>query len=152
MLLECARIGAFVTARRCGGLWQYLIARAKGKTSLELERERNRATVEALRQLPPGYEILEYEREGRLRVIRRNMSSAGLERVSQQSAEPERGILQVELVPSCSAFGKDRTPNDVRTKAPDRSAEGITHSRVLHGTCETCVIVLITQRQQALVG
>ena len=58
--------------RRCGGLWRYLIVRAKGRTAVELERERNRATAEALRLLPTNCELLEYEREGRLRVIRKS--------------------------------------------------------------------------------
>lgn len=56
--------------RRCGGLWRFLIARAEGRTAVELERERNRATAEVLQVLPSGCELLEYEREGRLRVIR----------------------------------------------------------------------------------
>lgn len=58
--------------RRCGGLWQFLIVRATGRTAVELERERNRATAEALRLVPYDCELLEYEREGRLRVIRRS--------------------------------------------------------------------------------
>jgi hypothetical protein len=56
--------------RRCG-LWRYLIARTEGRTAIELERERNRATAEALQLLPSDCELLEYEREGRLRVVRR---------------------------------------------------------------------------------
>lgn len=64
-------------ARRCGGLWRYLIVRAQGRTAVELERERNRATATALRLLPDGCELLEYEREGRLRIVRRNVPAAG---------------------------------------------------------------------------
>ena len=56
--------------RRCG-LWRFLIARAEGRTAVELECERNRATAEVLRLLlPVGCELLEYEPGGRLRVIR----------------------------------------------------------------------------------
>jgi hypothetical protein len=58
--------------RRCGGLWRFLIARAEGRTAIALERERNRATAEAIRLLPGDCELLEYEREGRLRVIRKS--------------------------------------------------------------------------------
>jgi hypothetical protein len=59
--------------RRCGGLWRFLIARAEGRTAVELEHERNRATAEAIRLLLPGdCDLLEYEREGRLRVIRKS--------------------------------------------------------------------------------
>jgi hypothetical protein len=58
-------------SRRCGGLWRFLITWSQGRTAVELERERNRATAEVLRLLPGGCELLEYERGGRLRVIRR---------------------------------------------------------------------------------
>ena len=63
--------GVAGVARRCGGLWRYLIVRAQGRTAVELERERNRATFEAMRSLPRDCELLEFERNGRLRVIRR---------------------------------------------------------------------------------
>jgi hypothetical protein len=56
--------------RWCSGLWKFLAIRAEGQTAIALERERNRATAEALRMLPGGCELLEYERDGRLRVIR----------------------------------------------------------------------------------
>lgn len=59
-------------ARRCGGLWSFLIARVEGRTAIELERERNRATAEALRLVSGDCELLEFERDGRLRVIRRS--------------------------------------------------------------------------------
>ena len=58
--------------RCCGGLWRFLIVRARGRTAIELERERNRATAEVIRLLPGDCELLEYERDGRLRVIRRS--------------------------------------------------------------------------------
>jgi hypothetical protein len=61
--------------RCCGGLWRFLIVRAKGRTAVELERERNRATAEVIRLLPGGCELLEYEPKGRLRVIRRSGSA-----------------------------------------------------------------------------
>lgn len=63
-----AGVAAGVT-RRCG-LWRFLIARAEGRTAVALERERNRATIEVIRLLPGGCELLEYEPGGRLRVIR----------------------------------------------------------------------------------
>jgi hypothetical protein len=62
-------------ARCCGGLWRLLIVRARGRTAIELERERNRATAEVIRLLPSDCELLEYEPEGRLRVIRRTGST-----------------------------------------------------------------------------
>jgi hypothetical protein len=64
--------------RRCGGLWRFLIAREEGRTAIELERERNRATAEALRLVAEGCELLEFEREGRLRVIRRSGQPAAV--------------------------------------------------------------------------
>lgn len=57
-------------ARCCGGLWRYLVVRVNGRTAIELERERNRATAVAIGLLPPGAELLESEPGGRLRVIR----------------------------------------------------------------------------------
>jgi hypothetical protein len=64
-------VGIAGMTRRCSGLWRLLVARAEGRTAIELERERNRATAEALRLLPGGCELLEYEPNGRLRVISR---------------------------------------------------------------------------------
>jgi hypothetical protein len=77
MLLGCGLVGISRIIRRCCGMWRYLIVRAEGRTALELERERNRATVKALQLLPDGCELLEYEREGRLRVIRRPARADG---------------------------------------------------------------------------
>jgi hypothetical protein len=57
--------------QRCGGLWRFLIVRARGRTAIELERERNRATATAIQLLPSDADLLEYEPEGRLRVIRK---------------------------------------------------------------------------------
>lgn len=54
----------------CSGMWSYLSTRANGRTAVELERERNLGTAEAIRALPPGAELLENEPDGRLRVIR----------------------------------------------------------------------------------
>lgn len=56
--------------RCCGGLWRVWMARINGRTAIELERERNRATAAAIGLLPPGAELLESETGGRLRVIR----------------------------------------------------------------------------------
>jgi hypothetical protein len=77
MLLGSGLVGISEITRRCGGLWRYLIVRAQGRAAVELERERNRATARALQLLPDGCELLEYEREGRLRVIRKNMRADG---------------------------------------------------------------------------
>ena len=63
--------GLVGVTRRCGGLWKFMITRASGRTAVELERERNRATAEVIRLLPGDCEFLEYEPKGRLRVIRR---------------------------------------------------------------------------------
>jgi hypothetical protein len=57
--------------RLCAGLWNFMIVRVKERTAVELERERNRATGAAIQLLPRDCELLEYEPEGRLRVIRR---------------------------------------------------------------------------------
>jgi hypothetical protein len=72
--------------RRCSGLWRFLIAREEGRAAVELERERNRATAEALRLVSGGCELLEFERDGRLRVIR----SSGLPTavVGEASGDP----------------------------------------------------------------
>lgn len=56
----------------CGGLWRFLIVWSKGRTAIELERERNRATAEVVQLLSSGDELLEYEPNGRLRVIRKS--------------------------------------------------------------------------------
>lgn len=73
MVSWCSSILCLAGAtRRCGGLWRFLIARQEGRTAIELERERNRATAEALRLVSVGCELLEFERNGRLRVIRRS--------------------------------------------------------------------------------
>jgi hypothetical protein len=52
------------------GMWQYLAVRTASKTALSLERERNAATAAVVRSLPPGSELLECERGGRMRWIR----------------------------------------------------------------------------------
>lgn len=71
MVLWQGIAGVAGMTRRHGGLWRFLIARVRGRTTIELERERNRATVEAIRLLPGDCELLEYECNGRLRVIRK---------------------------------------------------------------------------------
>jgi hypothetical protein len=78
VLLGGSLVGISGISRRCGGLWRYLSIRAQGKTAVELERERNRATAEVIQLLPEGYELLECEREGRLRVIRRSVPAEDL--------------------------------------------------------------------------
>lgn len=76
MALTSGLIGICRLVRRRGGFWGYLRARAVCRSALDLEREHNRATLAALRLLPDGCELLEYERDGRLRVIRKG---AGIE-------------------------------------------------------------------------
>jgi hypothetical protein len=41
-----------------------------GRTTVELEKERDLGTMEAIKALPPGAELLENEPGRRLRVIR----------------------------------------------------------------------------------
>jgi hypothetical protein len=79
---------AGITTRCCGGLWRYLIVRAKGRTAVELERERNRATAEVIGLLAGGDEFLEYEPGGRLRVIRRCGPRTAPTVTSEQAAGP----------------------------------------------------------------
>lgn len=75
MALWADIVGITGITRRCGGLWRFLIVWAKGRTALELERERNRPTTEVIQLLSGGDELLEYEPEGRLRIIRRAESA-----------------------------------------------------------------------------
>jgi len=88
--------------RRCGGLWRFLAVRAEGRTAVELERERNRATAEVIRLLPGDCELLEYEPKGRLRVIRRSGPPATAanvtgERLARVSKPTGRGMECREL-------------------------------------------------------
>jgi hypothetical protein len=79
--------------RRCGGLWGFLITWAKGRTAVELERERNRATAEALQLLPHNCELLEYERDGRLRMIRKSGPSTTAPTVTGETLPRLNGEL-----------------------------------------------------------
>jgi len=64
-------IGAPGLALSCAGAaCRILIEWVKGRTAAALERERNNATAELIRLMPPGTELLEYEPGGRLRIIR----------------------------------------------------------------------------------
>nr|WP_145485517.1 MULTISPECIES: hypothetical protein [Streptomyces] len=56
--------------RREGGFWSYLAERTRSRTTIELERERNAATINVLPLLRPGTDFLETEEGGRTRVIR----------------------------------------------------------------------------------
>lgn len=90
----------FGAASRClSGLWAFLIARVHGRTVLalaqerhqvavQLERERNKATAQAIELLPPGAELLEREPTGRLRIIRMPPAIAGS---APQVRRPEAG-------------------------------------------------------------
>lgn len=91
----CGITGITRIARCCGGLWRLLIVWANGRTAVELERERNRATAEVIRLLPRDCELLEYEPDGRLRVIRRTGPAATAsavpgETLPRASGEPDR--------------------------------------------------------------
>ncbi len=79
--------------RCCGGLWRYLIVRDRGQTAVELECERNRATAEAIVLLPVNSELLEYEPNGRLRVIRKAAPDASAPVVISQSLPRPGGEL-----------------------------------------------------------
>ena len=92
MLLGESLVGISGITRHCSGLWRYLSIRAQGRTAVELERERNRATAEVIQLLPEDCELLECEREGRLRVIRRSVPADSLakDRLPGPSGELER--------------------------------------------------------------
>jgi hypothetical protein len=90
MVSWCSIASIAGVARRCGGFWRFLIAREEGRTAIELERERNRATAEALRLVPGGCELLEFERDGRLRVIRRPGQPLAGEALSSPGRELDR--------------------------------------------------------------
>lgn len=77
MLLASGLVGIFRLPRPRSGLWEYLIVRIEGRTIMDLERERNRATARVVELLPPGGELLEYEREGRFRLVRKSAGSGG---------------------------------------------------------------------------
>ena len=55
--------------RLCSGLWSYLAAKVNGRAAVALERERNLGTVEVIRALPQGAQVVVYEPNGGLRVI-----------------------------------------------------------------------------------
>lgn len=57
-------------ARGCSGLWAFLTARTRGRARVDLERERNRGTAQAIRLLPPGAELVEGDPSGWRRAIR----------------------------------------------------------------------------------
>jgi hypothetical protein len=89
MQLAGGLVGIFRSARHRGGLWGYLIARTRARAAVELERERNQATAEVLQLLPAGAELLEYEREGRLRVIRKSAGGDGAVAAGPHPREPD---------------------------------------------------------------
>lgn len=78
-------VGLAGIRRCCGGLWTFLIVRANGRTEVELERERNRATAEVIQLIPAGCELLEYEPRGRLRVIRKSGAAASETAVTNET-------------------------------------------------------------------
>jgi hypothetical protein len=89
MLLASGLAVIFGLTRLRGGLWGYLTARVEGRTAVALERERNRATARALELVPPGCELLEYERQGRLRVVRKS-AGGGPAAAGQELTGPGR--------------------------------------------------------------
>lgn len=62
-------LGLKSIAKFCSGMWDYLTARVIGRTAIEIERERNRGTTEAIRALPLGAVLVENEPGGRMRMI-----------------------------------------------------------------------------------
>jgi hypothetical protein len=79
---------------RCwGGFWRYMTVRVSGRTAVELERERNRATAAAIQLLPPGAELLEDEPGGRLRVIRMPEQASQTPVVIRDATPSPRGEL-----------------------------------------------------------
>ncbi len=97
MMLWRGITGITGITQRCGGLWRFLIVRARGRIAIDLERERNRATADALRLLPGDCELLEYQFGGRLRVIRRpglagTIPTAIDEKFPESSGELDRSM------------------------------------------------------------
>ena len=78
-------------SRRWSGLWRFLIVRTQGRTAVELERERNRATAEVMQLLPDNCELLEYEPRGRFRVIRKLRSAVPAPTVVGEVVLPGQG-------------------------------------------------------------
>jgi hypothetical protein len=110
-------------ARFCSGMWGYLTERVKGRTAVQLEQERNQATAEAIRLLPPGAELFENEPNGRTRIIRMPHHTANplLINVTEApptatplSAAPEHEPLAITAPPT--------TPNPAPTDAPPTGA------------------------------
>jgi hypothetical protein len=79
--------GLGAIARLGSGLWGFLTERVKGCTAVAVERERNTGTVEAIKALSDGGELVDYD-SGRLRVIWRP---------GAQQQTPVVGMPQVEL-------------------------------------------------------
>ncbi len=71
--------GALRGIRGLGGAWVYLTERVRARTAVELERERNKASVDLVTQVKDGMDFFESEPGGRTRVIRRTSSPAPLE-------------------------------------------------------------------------
>ena len=74
--------------RRCAGIWQFLNSWINGRTAVQLERERNRATADVIQLLPPGSDFFESESAGRTRVIR--MPEIATRDTACQKRQPDR--------------------------------------------------------------
>jgi hypothetical protein len=85
--------GIIAATRNCSGLWRFLIVRTRERAAIELERERNRATAAAIQLLPPHSELLEYEPQGRLRVIRMSGWAAAAPTVTGETLSGASGEL-----------------------------------------------------------
>lgn len=71
------------------GLWDYLTEKAKGRAAVALEREWNVGTVETIKALSRGGgEVVDYDPNGRFRMIRRSGS---------QRHSPIVAVSQVQL-------------------------------------------------------
>jgi hypothetical protein len=79
--------GLRAITRLGSGLWNYLTEKEKGRVAVAVEREKNTGTVEAIKALSEGGELVDYD-SGRFRVIRRP---------SSQRPTPIVGMPQVEL-------------------------------------------------------
>jgi len=93
----------------CSGMWSYLTARANGRTAVELERQRNLGTAEAIKALPPGAELVENEPNGRLRVIRmpdrqQRPPIVGLPPIQPPTIEPP--VIQPQAIDQAAAKGE----------------------------------------------
>ncbi|MFG2839914.1 hypothetical protein ACGFYE_33480 [Streptomyces zaomyceticus] len=70
-------------------MWAYLTERVRARTAVELERERNKASVDLVTQVKDGMDFFESEPGGRTRVIRRTSNPVPVEPSRQNPAVGE---------------------------------------------------------------